>query len=73
MGWYRIIIKQKNIRKSLSGIRHYDETNHQKVEKTVRDQAYKKLGEETIDDIVITKLPPDHPDVLEHIRKTAKQ
>ena len=69
MGWYRITIKQKNIRKGLSGIRYFDEPNYQKIEKIVREQAFKTLGESTIDDILITKLPPDHPDVLDHINR----
>lgn len=64
MGWYKITIKQKNIRKALTGIREFSETNYQKIEKEVREQASKKLGKDTIDEISIIKIPPDDPRVL---------
>jgi hypothetical protein len=67
MPWYRIVIKKKDIRKPLTGIRHFQETNYQKIKKEVWAKASETIGEGAIDDIILEKLPPDHPEVVKII------
>jgi hypothetical protein len=69
MAWYRIIIKRKNIKKPLVGLRYFEETVFQKIEKEIRDKTLQTIKQEELDDIQITKIPPDHPEVLALIGK----